>query len=125
MDRSERPAELDHIRPGDRRLQPRPMVERGVPIADRGMKLAKRDLEVVVVVETDKRTFYIQVVGVRMCREGHIAEGAELPRKRRSKMQVQLPQREAAVGFFLVGRLEVHIAESPDLQGRVTDVCLS
>src|SRR5712692_8649862 len=125
MDRSERSAKLDHLRTDDRRLQPGPVVESGVPITDRGMKLAKRDLEVVVIVETDKRTFYIQFVSVRLCREGHLAEVADLPRKRRNKMQVQLPHGEAARGFLLVRRLEINIAESPDLQGRVMDLCLT
>src|SRR5260370_34840865 len=125
MDRSERSAKLDHLWPDDRRLQPGPVVESGVPIADRGMKLAKRDLEVVVIVETDKRTFYIQFVGVRLCRERHLPEVADLPRERRNKMQVQLPQGEAARGFLLVRRLEINIAESPDLQGRVMDLSLT
>ena len=90
-------AELDHLRPDDRCLQPGPMVEGGVPISNRCMKLTERDLEVIVVVETHKGTLYTHVVGVRLRREGHFPEVADLSRKSGCEVQHKLSHVETTV----------------------------
>ena len=75
---NKRPAKLNHFRPGDRSLQPGAMVEGGIPISDRSMVFAERELEVVVVVVADDGTLHAQVVGARLRGETNFAEVADL-----------------------------------------------
>src|SRR5258707_9133614 len=61
MHRNESAAELYHLRPAGGCLQPLPMVKLGIPIVDRSMIPAERNLEVIVLLEADNTALHFYV----------------------------------------------------------------
>ena len=78
MDGINVPPNLTDFRPRDRRLQPGPMVEGSIPVTDRRVVLAKRHFEIVVIVESNNRSFYANAIGIRLRREADFPEVADL-----------------------------------------------
>src|SRR5439155_13579449 len=70
MHRNEFPAELNYLRPADRRLQPLSMVKRGVPPVDRRVIAAEGRLQLVAVIEPDDDAFDFRVEAGRGRRAG-------------------------------------------------------
>ena len=62
-------AKLDHFRPVHGGLQPQTVMERGIPIIDRGVVAAERYFQVVVIVVADQRPLDVGVVSFGSSRE--------------------------------------------------------
>ncbi len=107
------------IRAADRGLQPRTVVEGGVPVTDGSVIAAKGDLEIVVVVITNDVALDFDGVAGGLRVESHFTKVSNFPRQRGRQVQIELPQIEATVRSFLIGGGKVHIAKSTDLQGGI------
>src|SRR5204863_6160538 len=101
------------------------MMKSSIPIADWGVVFTERDLEIVVIVVPDDAAFHLYFVRCRLSRKAQFSEIAHFFRKGRSKVEHELPKVEATHRSFLVCGREVHIAETPDLKGRIMPFSLA
>src|SRR5213075_2265996 len=102
-------SELRHFGAAHGRLQPLSMVKGGVPIIDGGVIAAERELEKIIVFETDDAALYLRIESscrrcsidadarIRARRERQFPEEADFGRKVGIQMKCELPFRKAAL----------------------------
>src|SRR5438128_4253556 len=103
------------------------MMESRIPLIDRCVVAAKRDLEIVIVFEPDDTAFYLGIEAChRRCEKScvgprcktQLTHEAHFLRQIRIQMQHELAFRETTPRALLVGAGEVEIAKAGNLQGR-------
>jgi hypothetical protein len=99
-------SELNHLGPADGRLQPLSVVVRGVPVIDRRVISAERELEIVVEVVADDQALDFDIKprsgrrpgsGIATRGERDLAEETNLGGESRDQMQRRLPELESAM----------------------------
>ena len=100
MHREQASAELDHLRPGDGRLQPLTVMERCVPEIDRRVITTERHLQSIAPIEPEDHAFDFCVEAARWggagsCigsrRQADLTEKGDARRKFRRHVQDELP----------------------------------
>ena len=125
--RQELAAELDHLRPADRRLQPLAVMEGGVPVVDRRVIAAERHLELIALVEPHDHALDFDVESRRRRRAGagvgprgeaDLAEERDARRQLRRHVQHELAEAEALGRFRMLQPREIDVAESRQPKAR-------
>src|SRR5438132_11110377 len=91
-------------------------MEGGIPVVDRSVVFAKRNLEVVIGVVANDDALHLDRVLVRPCRETQFAKGADFRRERRAHVQDHLAEVEAAGLSFSVGGGKINVGEASNLE---------
>src|SRR6185312_10025734 len=103
----------------DAGLQPRSVMERGVPVVHGSVIAPERELREIVPVVANDRALEIDVVDTRCRSEADFREITDFWRKGGSKVQHELPKLESAVYSTRIVSPEVNVRESSDLEVRV------
>src|SRR5258705_6966131 len=98
-------------------------MELGVPVVDGSMVAAEGQLEIVVVVEANDGSLDVSGIRRGLSREAQFAEIGDPLRQRRSDVQNELSQGEAAVSAMLVGGRKIHIGKTAQLHRRKVVLC--
>src|SRR5229473_352590 len=91
-------------------------MEGRVPVADRRVVAPEGQLEIVVVVVANDRSFHFHGIASRLGIECKFAEVSDFTRERRSKVKIELAEVEAARRPLLVRRGKVHVPEASNLK---------
>ena len=102
------------------------MVKLGVPVVDRGMVAAERNLKIIVLLEPDNTALHFDVEasgwgrarsGVGPGGQAQFTKDSHLLGKIGVEVQDELPFVKSALDSVLIGGDEIEIAKSGDLEG--------
>src|SRR5690242_818028 len=91
-------------------------MKRRVPVVDRSVVAAERELEIVVQVIADQIPLHVQGIASRSGRETDLAKYGNLPRNGRGDVKNELAKIESALGRGVVGRREVQVSETAEVK---------
>jgi hypothetical protein len=112
MDRLETRSETDHLRAAHRCLEPQPMVKGGVPVVDRCVVSAGRELERVAEIVAQDQPFDLQPVFIRPRCGADLGEKGDTVRQSGGRVSHQLPEEEA----FIDGPIGLDVVDVPEAQ---------